>query len=127
MAKPDRMLRCQVDEFADTHWCSASKGDLAVGLSKDKRAFVSVGYEHYPGSKVSVRVDKNDPLQASAKESYSQTRTNILINQMLAGESIMTRYQKWPRESNVDARVSLYGFKEVWELLDRLNAAVSLK
>ncbi len=116
-------FRCKRDEFDDTHWCQVSREDLAVTIWKDKSIVVTVGAKHYPGTDVSVRIDSHDPHTAGEKTGFGTKVSQEILDELLAGESVMTRYQKWPYKRYIDQRVPLFGFTEAWALLNRIYNA----
>lgn len=115
--------KCKKDEMDDTHWCALSRGGLSVGIWKDGSYFVTVGSQHYPRSKIAVRVDKNEPIVASADTGFSDAQPLQIIEQFMSGNSVLTRYQEWPYERNKDNSFDLFGFKEAWEILNTLYEA----
>lgn len=112
--------QCKLDEMDDTHWCSLEREDLMVGIRKDGTPFVSVGSSHYPNSKIAVRVDKNKPISASEKIGFTKEQSKAIIEQFKEGESVLTRYQEWPYQSNEDKSFELFGFPQAWEILQKL-------
>ncbi|MCJ7662980.1 MAG: hypothetical protein MUO24_01930 [Desulfobacterales bacterium] len=116
--------QCKLDEMDDTHWCSLNKGDLRVGIWKDGTLFVSVGSSHYPNSKIAVRVDKNKPISASEKSGFTKAQSEAIIEELMKGNSVLTRYQEWPYQSNKDKSVDLFGFPQAWEILQKIYKSV---
>lgn len=117
-------MSCKLDKMDDTHWCSLDREDLRVGIWKDGTPFVSVGNSHYPGSNIVVRVDKNEPITASEKTGFTKTQSLEIIGQLKKGSSVLTRYQKWPYQSNKDKSTELFGFLQVWAILQKLHESV---
>ena len=115
---------CHIDRIDDTHWCRVSKGTLRVGIWKNGTQFLSVGLDRYPNSNIAVRVDKNEPFIAPPARFYIKEFTEPIIEQMINGQSIITRYQEWPYQANKDEQLPLFGFNESWDLLNRLYMAV---
>lgn len=117
---------CKADEIDDSHWCSMRKKGISVGVWKDGSGVVSVGHSHYPGSSVTIRVDKNAPITKSEDSSFSQSQTKEILDQLRAGTSAVTRYQEWPYQSNKDTRVDLFGFAEGFEFLNLVHKSASV-
>jgi len=118
MGRKNWNMQCKSDQMDDTHWCSLSKDDLTVGIWKDGSTFISVGSSHYPRTLVTVRVDRQKPVSANEQTSFSSAQAKAIFNQLKAGKSVVTRYQEWPYQSNIDKTTDLYGFTEAWGLLN---------
>lgn len=110
-------VRCRVDRIDDTRRCFINKEGLTVGIWKDSTPYISIGSSHYPGSSITVRVDKNQPVVASERSGFSPAQSQDVLNQLKISSSLITRYQEWPYESNVDKNIDLYGFNEAWDFL----------
>ncbi|ELR67952.1 hypothetical protein C942_00260 [Photobacterium marinum] len=117
-------MRCDVDGMDDSHWCSIDKGDLRVGIWKDGTFFVSVGSNHYPNSKVVVRINKNKPISASENIGFTKEKSIKIIEQLESGSSVLTRYQEWPYQSNIDTSTDLFGFSQAWFILQKVYESV---
>ena len=113
--------QCRFDEMDDTHWCSLNREDLQIGILKDGTPFVSVGGSHYPNSNIAVRVDKNKPVTASEKNGFTKDQSAKIIQQMKVGSTIVTRYQKWPYQTNIDTSMQLFGFQQAWAILQKIH------
>ena len=113
--------RCKRDEMDDTHWCALDRGDLRIGIWKDGTPFVSIGNSHYPNSDIAIRVDKNKPITASEKIGFTSAQSLETIDQLKKGNSVLTRYQEWPYQSNKDKSLELFGFPQAWEILQKIH------
>lgn len=113
--------RCKRDEMDDTHWCALDRGDLRIGIWKDGTPFVSIGNSHYPNSDIAIRVDKNKPITASEKIGFTSAQSIEIIDQLKKGNSVLTRYQEWPYQSNKDKSLELFGFPQAWEILQKIH------
>lgn len=114
-------IRCRKDEMNDTHYCAMTRQALTVGAFDTSSHFVSVGSEHFPGSSIVARVDKQDPVTAAAKSGFTTSQETSLIAAMSSGTSVLTRYVQWPYQTNKDKKISLYGFKSALEIIETLN------
>jgi hypothetical protein len=114
---------CHKDEMDDTYWCMLNKGNLHVGIEKSGDFFVQVGNQHYPGSISTIRVDKNSPIESGEKSSFNKTQTEQIIEALLKGQFVLTRYQKWPYQNNLDEKLELFGFAEAWHILNQIYKA----
>jgi hypothetical protein len=112
--------RCKRDEMDDKHWCSLGREDLRIGIWKDGTPFVSIGSSHYPDSDIAIRVDKNKPITASEKIGFTNAQSLEIIDQLKKGNSVLTRYQEWPYQSNKDTSLELFGFPQAWEILQKI-------
>lgn len=119
--------RCRLDEMDDRHWCFLDRGDLTIWLTKDGTPYVLVGYDHYPGSKIAVRVDKNKPITASAKIGFAKAQSLEIIEQLKNGQSALTRYEEWPYQIYRDSSVELFGFPQAWEILQKLHESAGIQ
>tara|TARA_B110000238_G_scaffold9522_1_gene9697 strand:+ start:1698 stop:2477 length:780 start_codon:yes stop_codon:yes gene_type:complete len=119
---------CYKDEMDDTRYCQLSKEGLAVGIWKDGSSFITIGHSHYPGSNVTLRIDKGKPIIKSEEHSFTNAQSDDIINALKSGKTVLTRYQEWPYQRNIDTSVDLYGFIEAWSLLNTLfNASAPEK
>jgi len=108
---------CKKDEMDDTRWCSLHKGDLQVLIWKDGSHSVGVGSNHYPGSSITVRIDKGRPISAAEETGFSKQQSESILGHLKKGVSVLTRYQEWPYISDKDKIIELFGFNEAWEIL----------
>jgi len=118
---------CEIDKMNDTHWCFLEKRDLRVIMWKDGTLFVAIGSNHYPGSKMVVRVDKNKPISAPEKSGFTAAQTRSIIGQLIVGSTVVTRYKKWPYQSNNDESFELFGFPQALEILKKIYDSVESK
>lgn len=115
---------CKKDAMDDKHWCTLTKEDVTFGIWKNGTYFINVGHSHYPRSKVTLRVDKNQPISISSDGEFSKKQIESLLSQIKNGQDIISRYQEWPYESNIDKTTSLYGFNAAWEILNAIYKEV---
>lgn len=111
---------CRLDEMDDTHWCYLDKKDLRIGIWKDGTPFVSIGHSHYPNSTVAVRVGGNKPIKASENTGFTKAQSVEIVEQLKKGNSVLTRYQEWPYQSNKDTSMELFGFPQAWAILQKI-------
>ncbi|MGP9572794.1 hypothetical protein ACT3RL_17995 [Halomonas sp. AOP5-CZ2-32] len=119
-------VRCRVDRIDDTRRCFLNKEGLTVGIWKDATPYISIGSSHYPGSSITVRADKNQPVVASERSGFSPAQSQNILNQLKVSSSLITRYQEWPYESNVDKSIDLYGFNEAWDFLQIVYNSINV-
>jgi hypothetical protein len=117
-------LGCSIDEMDDTHFCYLDRKDLRVGIWKDGKTFIWIGNNHYPGSNIALRVDKNKPIIASEERGFTDSQSLEIIEQLKKGTSVLTRYKEWPYQSNEDQSFKTFGFPQAWEILQRVYSSV---
>ena len=124
-------LECHVNPIDDEHTCSLKRGNLWLVHGSGATAYnLGIGYDHYPGSYVAIRIDKNEPFKGPADERtrgfgfrvfmFTLEETKTIIHQLKSGKAYVTRFQRWPYKSDVYEKASTYGFKEALYLLDWL-------
>lgn len=116
--------RCELDQVDDTRYCFLTKENLSIGIWKNGTYFAAIGYDHYPGSQITIRVDKNKPITANADTRFSRTQTLEIIKQLKIGSKVVTRYKEWPYKKNKDEAFGIYGFGQAWEILHKLYEAI---
>lgn len=104
--------------MSDKKSCLASKGDLHIFFPANGKPLVSVGASVYPAILVKIRIDKDTPLTNEGDKFFDVTSPATVFNSLLKGESIKTRYSKWPYENAIDGEVSPYGLAEVKSYVD---------
>lgn len=117
-------LSCEDDPIEDTRVCNLAGTHITViGLAKrDGRLseFVTLGYDRYPGSDKVFRVDQNAAIRWPENETTGDSAR--LIEQMIKGKKMLTRYTKWPYGTTVDGTESLSGFAaKLQEMRQRLR------
>lgn len=122
----DWCIYCYTDKMDDSRWCCLRRGNLTVGIRKDGSYFISIGHEHYPGSTIAIRVDKNEPISASESAGFSSHQVSVILDQLTTGNTLLTRYQEWPYQTNRDDCFSPYGFSQAWEILQVIYDSVRL-
>lgn len=112
----DWNYHCSVDKFNGGKFCSLSKSNSEVMVSiYNNRLSVYVGKNHYPDSLSAIKIDSNQSNYG--KEGQIQNPKKV-IDQMMSGKTVFTRYQQWPYRYNQDSQVDLNGFaKEYAEML----------
>lgn len=118
------LLGCKIDEMNDTHFCYLDRKDLRVGIGQDGKTFIWIGNNHYPDSNIALRVDKNKPITASEERGFTESQSLEIIEQLKKGTSVLTRYNKWPYQSNEDQSFKTFGFPQAWEMLQRVYRSV---
>ncbi len=108
------VVNCEKKKFDHMKICDMHEGDLWVFLINGRYS-VSVGSDHYPGSKGGLRIDNSSAIYGYEGE-FSKSLS--IIERLKKGKVAYTRYQKWPYEYNKDGEVSLKDFtKQFNEML----------
>lgn len=114
---PEWRYTCKRDRFDNSKSCYMSNKDIGILLLNGKYV-VSVGRDHYPDSKASLKIDNNSTL--TANKGMFISNANFIIDQMKKGEIAYTRYVEWPYQyKNNDNESKLHGFtKKFNEMLE---------
>jgi len=129
-SEDDWGIYCRTNIWTDHESCwismyyrRSSKTPLAIGLDKNySPARICIGTEHYPGSKIMLRVDRNPPRSTGAG-CFTENISTIL-KEINDGEFILTRFKKRPSQTWVGSRVSLYGLSLALELAEWLFKSI---
>lgn len=113
---------CKVDGMEDTHWCYIRKKDFMAGVHKNGSSFIVIGRDHFPKSKVAIRIDQQTPISANSEDGFTREQVNQIIEQLKTGGKALTRYQEWPYEKSKDYALDLYGFAEAWEIINTVSS-----
>ena len=107
-------VSCEKKKFDHMKICDMHEGDLWVFLINGRYS-VSVGSDHYPGSKGGLRIDNSQAIYGYEGELPKPLN---IIEKLKKAKIAYTRYQEWPYEYNKDGEVSLKDFtKQFNEML----------
>jgi hypothetical protein len=107
-------INCEKKKFDHMKICYMNQGDLWVFLINGRYS-VSVGSDHYPGSKGGMSFDNSSAIYGYEGELPKPLN---IIERLKKGKITYTRYQEWPYEYNKDGEVSLKDFtKQFNEML----------
>lgn len=104
-------VNCNVDKFSDIRTCYIRhyQGELWI-FADPSGVWVSVGTENYPGSNVAVRVDGGKPVGSRrGSDDFDKKTSAQIIAQFRKGQTVVSRYMRWPYKSFVDTEESLFG------------------
>jgi hypothetical protein len=99
-------VSCEKKKFDHMKICDMHEGDLWVFLINGRYS-VSVGSDHYPGSKGGLRIDNGSAIYGYEGE---LPKPLSIIERLKKGKVAYTRYQEWPYQYNEDDEVSLKDF-----------------
>lgn len=108
-------VECTKDAIEDYVSCRLTRDDLLVVLFDDRRLRVIVGKDHYPDSEVAVRIDEGLPFRGEI--GFRGDTATAIVEGLENGTMVVTRYQEWPYRTNVDRRLTLFGFREALQFL----------
>lgn len=100
---------CEKDAVTDRVSAKIIKGNLMV-FRMGGFDSVSVVGQAYPGSDQTVRVDQNHALIVQGGDRPDLHNGGVIIEQLKAGQSFLTRYVDWPYGINQDREFSAAGF-----------------
>ncbi|AFJ48038.1 hypothetical protein EBL_c29680 [Shimwellia blattae DSM 4481 = NBRC 105725] len=107
------LLSCYQDNMTDKRSCSASKYDLTVTYYDNGASKVALGNNSFSGSRIYARIDGGEVMQGLGYGYFASNDSKTIINALLEGKTIRTRWQEWPYQSRVEGRVSGFGFAQV--------------
>lgn len=108
-------LRCLQDTMTDHRYCSVSSGPLWVLVDAKGPINISVGSNHYPGSRVALRLDNGTPRTASA-DGFNRAESSTLLRSILRAKSVRTRHVEWPDRVHTDESVTTEGLQEALDV-----------
>lgn len=107
------LLSCYQDNMTDKRSCSARKQDLTVTYYDNGANKVSLGTNNFSGSRIYARIEDGDIISGLGYGYFASNDSKNIINALLAGKTIRTRWQDWPYQSKTEGKVSGYGFRQV--------------
>lgn len=116
------MFGCRTDKMNDKKECSADNYYANVSILKNKHGYLlQIGYDHYPGKKVSIRINKDKVLNSWRENgTFNYQISNNIIKSIKNNDVVYVRYVKWPYENEITNQLDVSYFKEVLRLLDTI-------
>lgn len=114
------IVNCETDSMTDARQCNITKGDFFL-FWQGGDYVVSLLGDQYPQSDVVFRVDSNAPISGSEETGVGGSNAKKLINQMVNGQTLKTRYTSWPHETYKDSSMSTAGFQEALDYMNQLR------
>lgn len=108
-------VNCEKDDITDEKTCYVDRGDVRLWVDSRGRSEIYIGANHYPGSKVVIRIDRTAPLAISERifnGSFGYRASPAIISRITKAKTVTTRYQKWPYTDYVDETWDTYGLNE---------------
>ncbi|OTL19439.1 hypothetical protein [Acinetobacter pittii] len=114
---PKWSYTCKKDRFDNSKSCYLHNNDIGIILFNGSY-LVSVGREHYPNSKASLKIDDNATVTAT--NGMFNKNSSALISQLKKGKVAYTRYYEWPYQyRSIDNESKLEGFNNTFnEMLE---------
>lgn len=119
--------RCKVDSMDDSRWCAMSKGPLTIGIWQEHVYFITVGSDHFPGSKVLIRTGQSQPISKLAKDSFTNAQVTSIIQELKIAKTVKTRYREWPYDVDKDKEIDLFGFNEGLQIITTMYNKIGAK
>lgn len=111
---------CEQDAMTDIRLCTLTSNDLMVVVGRNGVVMVTVGFDRFPRSTISIRIDEGAPLSTlPTPERVGWLGAGaVQIGRLIAkaNSSVKTRYIKWPSKVPVDGTVDPRGFTEAVEI-----------
>jgi hypothetical protein len=116
-------VKCKDDPIQDLRMCYV-RGDtvyvMGAGNQHSWTEAVRVGHDHYPGSDLVFRVDQNPVISWPERDVVG--RSAELIEQMVRGRRVLSRFTIWPSGTTEDGTDDLTGFADkLQEMRRRLH------
>lgn len=109
------MISCKKDAMTSRSSCNATLDDLWLFADHTGRIRVSVGYDNFPGSQTSLRIDSRRFDTLDNDGDFSQSAE--IVRNLKDGRTLVTRYMKWPYRQNIDVERTLYGAETTIQLI----------
>ena len=110
-------VSCTKDPITDQKMCQMRTRNLWIFVRPKGRVFVSIGAEHFPGSVVTLRIDKGNSVSALASTdgNFGAQASTRLVQQLKRASTVTTRFMRWPNQTwEDDTWELLYGFNEAY-------------
>ena len=105
-------VKCDKDVMTEKVSCYAITRSFGIFAYPDGSELIALGVNHYPGSKVAVKVGAAAPVEADSRIQFDSKQSRALLDRMKNGTQIVTRYQEWPHKRNTDQVFTLFGVEE---------------
>lgn len=112
-------VNCESNAITDQRVCTIRREGIFVYWSDEYRVMTTG--DIYPLSTMSFRVDSNQAFSATEDRGLSNSNSRRLINQMIDGAEVTTRYKQWPYGTNVDTTFPTTGFSEAIEYSEQIR------
>lgn len=100
--------------------CTLHKGDLSVHKDSGNRVTLAIGSNPRKGSEWLLRVDTNWAVTAQADSGFSVEQSERLLSELRNGHKADTRYHGDSVQAPISRTMTLYGFKQAMEVMDRV-------
>lgn len=116
----DWSTACKKDPMNDKTSCYLQRKDLWVWLHQGGRVEVFIGGNQYPGTSATIRIDSNPAINSPSDSEgvFTADQSKQIVQQLLSGSTVATRYIDWPYRSATDESFELNGFDEAYEYIE---------
>jgi len=110
---------CTKDAITDGKKCTLLKPDISITTYPDGKYLLGVGYNHFPGSEVFLRIDDEASISTPSSNGgiFDFNTSSMLVEKMKAAKKITTRYTEWPYQKNIDKSSNMFGFNEALQYM----------
>jgi len=113
-------LTCRQSEAEAAHHCTLRKGDISLHKDSENHLTLSIGDNPRTGSEMLLRVDTNWAVTAPADSGFTDQQTARLLSELRNGRKADTRYHNDSVRAPTDRSMTLYGFTQAVEIMDRV-------
>ncbi|TWT22239.1 hypothetical protein FQY83_04185 [Luteimonas marina] len=115
----DWSTACKKDPMNDKKSCYLQRNKLWVWLYQTGRVEVFIGGDQYPGTSATIRIDSNPAIKSPSDSEgvFTAAQSKQIVQQLISGDTVATRYVDWPYRSANDDSFGLSGFDEAYEYI----------
>jgi|SRR5690554_349955 len=113
------VVNCSTDAINDARSCTIRRDGFFL-YWQNGYGIMTTGTA-YPGSNMHFRVDSNAALSAPESTGLTGAAANRLVQQMLVGDTLTTRYSDWPYNTRNDVTIPTRGFAQALEYMQHLR------
>ncbi|NIC38724.1 hypothetical protein HBJ58_18810 [Halomonas desiderata] len=113
------VVNCSTDAINDARSCTIRRDGFFL-FWQNGYGIMTTGTA-YPGSNMHFRVDSNAALSAPESTGLTGAAANRLVQQMLAGNTLITRYSDWPYNTRNDVTIPTRGFAQALDYMQSIR------
>jgi len=99
-------INCDRDVMNGVRSCVVSYADIYI-IFRPKQVYVFVGREHTPGTTTSIKAGTQRFDTVDRNGQFADSKS--ILSSMKDGQTVITRYTKWPERGWTDNQITLYG------------------
>lgn len=100
--------------------CTVSRANLQVTRLPGGDSKLTLGGDWATDSDILMRIDKHWAMEAQAATGFSNQQVMLILNQMVSGRSVDTRFHAAEKRHPTYKTLSLFGFKQALEIADQI-------